>query len=315
MRIPSRAKFLLKLAVSAGLVLYLVRVISWRQVGESLLHAKPAWLVAGYALGFCIAYLQALRWKILLRIPGLPVSKYLHFIFVGIFYRVILPGSLSADMLKVVLFGKKYNKPLHESSLIFFSQFLGLILQSLLGLAGLFFFGPQLLSVLHKAELSWRKLAVMGAAALVAAVVVPFVPAVRAFALRMLASIREALSTPGVLRDMIFATILIQCCMIGSAYCIFHGVGVKIPMLFLCFQMALANVLVALPISINGIGLVEYLNLFLIQNVLGTPAANIIAVSVTSYSFLVINALIGGAWILFRNVAGSREAAAETQTR
>jgi uncharacterized membrane protein YbhN (UPF0104 family) len=309
MRPGPRAKFLLKLAVSLGLGAYLAKVISWRQVGTALTHADPRWIAAGYAQMLVMFWLQALRWKLMLRIPDLPVVKYLHFIFVGLFYRVILPGSLSADMLKVVLFGKKYNKPLHESGLIFFSQFLGMILQWIVGAFGLFYFGAPLLAGLRGAELSWRKLALMGVAAL-AVLALPFVPAVRRFAKRMLGAIRDALAAPGVLVRVIIVTVGIQCLTIGSAYCIFWGVGVGIPLLFLCFQMAIAIAFAALPISINGIGLVEYLNLFLLQKTLGTPAASIIAVSVVSYSLLVLNALLGGAWMLFRNVAAAREARA-----
>jgi uncharacterized membrane protein YbhN (UPF0104 family) len=310
MKIGPRAKFLLKLAVSLGLVLYLARTISWKQVGETLLHCRLEWIALGYLQGLGILYLQAWRWKALLRIPGLPVSKYLHFIFVGIFYRIILPGSLSADMLKVVLFGKKYNKPLHESGVVFFSQFLGMIFQWMVGAIGLFYFGAPLLRGMEQAQLSWRKLALMAGALLVVALAVPFIPAFRAFAARMFASMKTALRTPGVFGQVAWLTLGIQVLMIGSSFCIFWGVGVKIPLLFLCFQMALANSLVALPISINGIGVVEYLNIFLLQNTLGTPPARIIAVSVASYSLLVVNALIGGSWILFRNIAAAREAKA-----
>ncbi len=307
MRIGPRSKFLLKLAVSLALVSYLAVRISWKQVGGALLHSRLDWIALGYAQMLCMFWLQAFRWKLMLRIPGLPVSKYLHFIFVGLFYRVILPGSLSADMLKVVLFGKKYNKPLHESSLIFFSQFLGMAMQWMVGAVGLFYFGKPLLEGMGQAELSWRKIALMGAAALVGAIAIPFIPAVRGFAMRLLSAVREMIATPGVLVRVIAVTVGIQLLTIGSAYCIFWGVGVSIPLLFLCFQMALAIALSALPISINGIGVVEYLNLFLLQKTLATPAAAIIAVSVVSYSLLVFNALLGGAWILFRNVSGARE--------
>lgn len=301
-----RAKFLLKLAVSGGLALYLARIVSWRQVGSALRHADPVWIAAGYLQMLAMFYLQALRWKVMLRIPGLPTMKYLHFIFVGLFYRVILPGSLSADMLKVVLFGKKYNKPLHESGLIFFSQFLGMLMQWIMGALGLFYFGAPLWEGLRGAQLSGRKLALLAAAA-AALCALPFVPAVRRFAARMLGSIRTVVAEKGILSRVILVTVGIQILTIGSAYCIFWGVGVDIPLLFLCFQMSLAIVCSALPISINGIGLVEYLNLFLLQKTLGTPAASVIAVSVVSYSLLIINALLGGAWMLFRNLAEARE--------
>ncbi len=313
MRIGPRQKFLLKLAVSAGLVAYLAIHISWRQVGDSLRHSRLDWIALGYVQGVGILLLQAWRWKVLMRSEEISWIKYLHFIYVGIFYRVILPGSLSADMLKVVLFGRKYNKPLHQSSLIFLSQLLGMLMQWAIGLVGLFYFGAPMLKALADAELSWRKLALMGGAALVALVVVPFIPAVRAFALRMLDSVREALGTPGVVRRVILITLGIQCLMIGSAYCIFWSVGVRIPLLFLCFQMALANAFVALPISISGIGIVEYLNLLLLQRTLGTTAGSIIAVSVVSYSLLIVNALIGGAWMLSRNFTKDSDAPAVPQ--
>jgi hypothetical protein len=92
--------------------------------------------------------------------------------------------------------------------------------------------------------------------------------------------------------------------MVGASYCIFRAVGIRIPLLFLCLQMAIVNSFMVLPISVNGIGVVEYLNLFLIHNMLGYPSHQIIAVSAVSYSLLAVNALLGGAWMLWRN-AGS----------
>lgn len=302
-----RAKLLIKSAISLALVALLARIVSWRQVLAALREADPAWIAAGYAQMLAMFWLQAWRWRMMLRIPGLPVSKYLHFIFVGLFYRVLLPGSLSADMLKVILFGRKYNKPLHESGLIFFSQFLGMLMQWILGAFGLFYFGAPLWRGLAGAEFSGRKLALI-AAGLAALAATPFLPPVRRFAARMLAAIRELVATPGVMPRVILVTIGIQILTIGSAYCIFKGVGVPVPVLFLCFQMSLAIAFSALPISINGLGLVEYLNLFLFQKTLGTAPGAIIAVSVVSYSLLVLNALLGGAWMLFRNAAEARGA-------
>lgn len=305
MKIGPRPKYYFKLTISISLVLYLTSKVSWKQVGSALLQSKPDWIALGFIFMIGMLYLQAWRWKILLNIPGLPVSKYLHYIFVGLFYRIIMPGSLSADMLKVVLFGKKYNKPLHESSVVFFSQFLGMMMQWILGLFGLFYFGAPLLKILDKAELSWRKLLVLALVSLVFLVAISFVPAVRRFVVKIMDALLTAVRTPGLLGRLIWVTVGIQILMIASAYCIFRGAGVEIPLLFLCFQMALANLFVALPISISGIGVVDYLNLFLLQNILGTPTPIILAVSVVSYSLLILNALIGGAWILWRNVTSN----------
>lgn len=305
-----RAKLLLRSAISLGLAAYVASIISWRQVGQALRETDFLWIAAGYAQVLAMIGLQALRWKAILRTPEIPVIKYLHFIFVGLFYRVLLPGSLSADMLKVVLFGRKYNKPLHESGLQFFGQFLGMVIQWCMGALGLFYFGAPLWEGLRGAELSRRKLILM-AAGLIALLALPLLPPVRRFAAKMFGAVREALAAPGVLARVISITVLIQILTIGSAYCLFRSVGIRIPVLFLCFQMSLAIALAALPISINGIGVIDYLNLFLLQKTLGTPPGTIIAASVVSYAILVLNALIGGAWMLFRSAAAAREDAAK----
>jgi uncharacterized membrane protein YbhN (UPF0104 family) len=274
-------------------------------VGEALKGAEFEWILAGYVQMLAMFWLQAMRWKVMLRIPGLSTVKFLHFIFVGLFYRVILPGSFSADLLKVVLFGRKYKKPLHESGLVFFSQILGMGIQVLLGTLGLFFYGPALWKEWQVAELSKPKLAVIGLI-LVAALMLPFLGFVRSFILRLWGSIREALSASGVLSRIIVLTVGIQILTLGAAYCLFRGAGIEIPPLMLCLQMSLAIMLSVLPISINGIGVVEYLNLALLQKPLGIAAGSIIAVSVIGYALLVWNALLGGAWMLFRNATDAR---------
>ncbi len=300
MSLGPRTKLLLKSSISAALIAYLATIVSWREVGEALEQASAGWILAGYGQMLIMFWLQALRWKVLLRIPGLSTVKYLHFIFVGLFYRVILPGSFSADLVKVVLFGRKYNKPFHQSSLIFLSQILGMAMQVGLGCLGLFYYKPLLWEAWNFTEISHSKLMAVGAGVVLAAAL-PFVGPIRRFAGKFWASAREALGMPGALPRLILLTIGIQLLTLGAAYCLFQGVGVTIPWLMLCLQMSLAIVLSMLPISINGIGVVEYLNLALLQRPLGLPAGSIIAVSVVGYALLVWNALLGGVWILFRN--------------
>ncbi len=306
MKMSPRFKFWFKLCISTGFVGYLIFAISWKDVWESLRNAHFGWIGMGYLLMFGILYLQAWRWKCLLHIPGLPISKYLHFIFVGVFYRLILPGSLSSEMLKVILFGKKYDKPFHESSLVFFSQFLGLGIQWIVGIVGFIYFRGPVLEVWQKAQLSWSKLIFLGLAMACGAAAIFLVPTFRATFVKMLKSMKTAIRTPGLVGKVFLLTVGIQILMIGASYCIFWGVQIKIPLLFLCFQMAIINTLILLPISINGIGVVEYLNLFLLHTTMGYTAPKIIAVSAVSYSLQVINGMIGGGWILWRNAATSK---------
>ncbi len=299
--------FWVKFSVSFTLLLFLIFTIEWQQVWVSLRQARLDLVLLGYVLALGILFLQAWRWKVLLNIPELPITKYLHFIFVGIFYRFFLPGSMSADILKMILFGKKYDKSLHDSSPVFLSQFLGLGMQWVAGLVGLIYYNDLLLQVFREAEWSWKKQIITIIIGVGFIAILFLVPAFRAFLSKVKEAMKKSLTTPGLVSRVFWITLGIQILMIGSAYSIFWGVGVEIPLLFLCLQMAIVNSVLILPISINGIGVVEYLNILFIQNTLGYPAHQIIAVSAVSYSLLVVNALIGGSWILWRNLGSAKQ--------
>lgn len=102
-------KFLLKLAVVAGLLLVLSKkgFLSLEATREAL--ARLDLVVPGLLLQFVNAVLTAVRWGILLRAQNvrLPWMRVFELQFVGNFFNVALPGAVSGDVVKAYYVGRE----------------------------------------------------------------------------------------------------------------------------------------------------------------------------------------------------------------
>jgi uncharacterized protein (TIRG00374 family) len=63
------------------------------------------------AINLLSMVLQAVRWWVILRpmAPGLPFRRVLSYHFIGAFYSIVLPGSVSTDVVKTLLVSKKVD--------------------------------------------------------------------------------------------------------------------------------------------------------------------------------------------------------------
>jgi uncharacterized membrane protein YbhN (UPF0104 family) len=90
------------------------------------------------AINILSMVLQAVRWWVILRpmTPGLPFLRVLSYHFIGTFYSIVLPGSVSTDVVKTVLLSRNVDYAVSWGAIwlcrIF--GFLALIMVSLYGL-------------------------------------------------------------------------------------------------------------------------------------------------------------------------------------
>lgn len=96
-------KALLKLAVSAGLMIFLVRKISISEINSLLTTLDGGLLFAGIATFFASNLIGSYQWHVLLRASGinLPYHKSFRFYFVGLFFNNFLPANVGGDAVKI----------------------------------------------------------------------------------------------------------------------------------------------------------------------------------------------------------------------
>jgi len=92
----------LKIAVTAGLIAYLVLTgsIDFRNI--NLREIGIGFFLLGFALFFLISILGTIRWQILIRAQGIDLDFFTSFrlTFVGWFFNIAMPGSTGGDLIK-----------------------------------------------------------------------------------------------------------------------------------------------------------------------------------------------------------------------
>src|SRR5262245_15758777 len=93
-----------KVAVSAGLMVFLFRRIPIESVAAALRHARPEGLAAAAALLLLSNVLGSYQWGRLLEVAGIriPFWKTLAYYHVGLFFNNFLPANIGGDIARVM---------------------------------------------------------------------------------------------------------------------------------------------------------------------------------------------------------------------
>ena len=99
----SLVKFLLKLAVSAALLAFLLNKISVQKVVEQIRDLDPARLVLAVLVLLVSNVIGVYQWHRLLVASGveLPFRRTFRFYFVGLFFNNFLPANVGGDAVKI----------------------------------------------------------------------------------------------------------------------------------------------------------------------------------------------------------------------
>ncbi len=128
----------LKIAFVAGFLAILISqdLLSYQSL-ETAFSRWP-WVLAGWACMASTTVIAITRWHFLIRAQGiaLPLQHTFRSALVGLFFNIILPGSLSGDLVKGYYVARAVpNRAAAAASSILFDRFIGL--SGLVGLASL----------------------------------------------------------------------------------------------------------------------------------------------------------------------------------
>ena len=123
-------KLLLKIAVTAACLWYVFCKIDFAKAGTALQNSN--WFYLFFALlAFIISKLfSSIRLNIYFRNIRihLPEWQNIKLYWLGMFYNLFLPGSISGDAYKVILLAKKYNVPYRKTTTaVLLDRFSGLL--------------------------------------------------------------------------------------------------------------------------------------------------------------------------------------------
>ena len=299
---------LLRLAVSALLIVVLLRRIPLAVVGRSFDDPHWGWLFAAVAVFAASALGGALQWAWILRTAGLrtAIPEMVRVYWVGMFFNNFLLGNVGGDAIKVVDLGRREGRTGTVLGATALDRLIGLFTLTVLALATL---GPArvldgaLLQLLLLALAVWGGgLTVLLSRRISGALVdllrrLPWRwPAERLAG--FLEEFRRFRERPRWLGRVFMLSIVVQFMRVLTHLLVGWGLGLHFgqdQILKLLVGVPVLGILIAMPISINGLGLREIAAASLFVT-LGVTAAEAPAVAMEFVAWLVQVAvsLVGG---------------------
>jgi uncharacterized membrane protein YbhN (UPF0104 family) len=308
---PKAVVNLLKLVVTAVAVWLVWNKVDFKGLGPPLRAADLGWLGLFIVLQFVIVYLNAARWRCLVAHPGTPLRKYLYYVFVGTFLALILPSAALAEGARTYAFGKRYGGVQTNFAAILFARLSGFVIQLAFMAGALFFAWPAVAGLPL-----WESLAFDLRPALLAVLAVAMggvfiwiflrdraLSFGRAFGEYLRGGVAARLR---LLRVTVYSLVIQLLAMI-STWALFRSVGADLEFWHIAVIPTLVQVILLLPVSFGGVGVREYLNVFLFTRLAGVSAETTLVASLLAYTSWLALAATGGAWFLFRRTRKNEE--------
>jgi uncharacterized membrane protein YbhN (UPF0104 family) len=267
-------KLLGKIAVTGVCLWYVSGKIDFSKAGEALRNAKPFYLFIALLAFILSKMVSAYRLNIYFRNISiqLPQQQNLKLYWLGMFYNLFLPGSISGDAYKVILLSKRYNIPYKKTTA-------AVLLDRFSGLLGL----GLLLAVYSTWILKndWW----------IAAIVAGAVLAVLALYMVIKSWLKDFITS---FIPTLLLGILVQALQVVCAYLIMYSLGIPISQSEYIFLFLVSSVVAVLPLTIGGLGAREIVFLEG-SKYFGLIQENSVVISILFY----LITLVTSAWGLF----------------
>ncbi len=309
----------IKIAVSVGLIAYLLSRVDLQALWQLIVRANPWLLLLALLLYLAAITLGCLKWRILLAALNInaPFTDLLAYTFVGLFFGNVLPSNVGGDVVRAYDLAAASKRPEDAAISVLVDRLMGLVaffaaavvmaVLTLLLLGGslemeeivlwvLLGFGALLLGL---ALLFSRRFTSRGAVLFD----LPFLQAFRPAAVRVFHALQAYRHSYASLGKALLISLAVMVITSLVQLAIAQAMGLDIPALyFFLFNPLIAFVLVV-PISVNGIGLKEAAFVFFF-GLVGVPQGAALSISLVFHAIIVASSLPGGIlWLRRRKLA------------
>ena len=277
---------ILRLAITAAILAYLASQIDMGEAARATAAISLPHLVLVLMMVALDRAVMILRWVLLLRASGNPISTggaarlFLVSSFVGSF----LPAGVGADAARAYGLARENTAGSEALASVAVDRLLGVASLVLMAIIGVIAWAPE-------GRTDWRIAAAI-LAALAACVAVFWanewmrwmIPAHRheGFLTRRVLRLTDAVGRyrdrRGVLVHVLVWSIVVQLLRITQAYILGMGLGMTVPFTYYLLFMPLALLLLLLPISVSGFGLPQGGIVWMLQP-MGVPESQAFALS------------------------------------
>jgi len=312
---------IVKIAVSVGLIAFILHRLSPEHLLADLSRANPWQLVSAAVIFFVSVVLGAFQWHFLLKAGGidLPVMKTCKVYFVGMFFNNFLPAGIGGDAVKIYDVTRVGNDPHHVFAVT--------VLDRIIGIAGLCVLAlAASLALLAGEGLPHLRLYIFIFAGCVAPVLALVMNRKLSRGVRRLFG-KITLWGLGGRFDAVFRhlgefrrlrmllvrltllAIAVQFLRVVTHVLVALSLGVAVTNLnFIQFFVfvPLLGLIMILPISINGLGVREGAGILLFAQI-GFSKEQALLMELITYAIMVMVSLIGGFFFVQRSFERKRE--------
>lgn len=309
----SRLKTILRVAISAALVAWVLHRSPLGEVREALRSADLRFVLLALALNPLGYWASVSRWRLLIRSQGgdAPFGFLVRSFLVGVFFNNLLPSTIGGDAIRAIDTARSGVGRAAAVAIVAVDRFVGLLALMLFAGVGLLLSGH--LTDRVPALYGW---VAGGAAALGLVAALLFLPSRRAPDL--LARIGNRL--PGrwggpfnrvsgaffafqgrgdVLAKAFAYSLALQTLVVLNGWLLAKALHVPIPLPYFFLIVPLAVFVMMVPVSINAIGVRENVWAFFFA-AFGIAAAKAVALAWLDYGLVLLQAIVGGVLYLFR---------------
>lgn len=313
-----RIGLILQTLVSALVILWLTRVVDWSEVWTYMRTMSLAWIILGFFCFLPVLFVVSWRWRMLLAVHGvhLPFWRVFELTMIGQFFSAIGVGTTGGDVVKIFYAARAV--PQRRAAVAF-----TIIVDRVIGLVALLLFGvamsipnlPLLLST-HQTKVATATFyffALGGVGASLLACAGPFLMQHQAlrtlikrlpFVHRMSSLFMAYEHTARAYSTNIIALIgsfPSHICNSLMGYCIIRAMGLHTDFTTTFAIIAIVNMLIALPVSVAGLGVRETLFIMFL-GLLHVPREQALACSITYFALSLFWSLMGGPfYFLYRH--------------
>ncbi len=307
----SRQKRLLmllaKFAVSSALIYWILRGTSLSEIFEAVRGADVVLVITALSTSVIGYVILVNRWSLLLRAAGIaaPLTYLMKSYIVGLFFNQFLPSTIGGDAVRAYDSWRVGTTKVHAVVVVFVDRVLGM--SALLAFSVV----AALMAdrVTEQVPLLLPVLAALLAAAVAFIVVATTLPAVTdqlaamvrrlvpgnfgSVLARAFESFKAFRGKQGTLLTGFGLSLLLQANVVFQFFLIGQSLGFDVAFADYFLIVPVSLLIMALPISINAIGIRESVLTFFL-GIYGVARTDAVALAWIAYGFLLAQALVGG---------------------
>ena len=302
---------ILKIAVSALLVGFLLKRIGVEPLVRELAHANPVGLLLALLCFTASTVLGAFQWHLLLRARSVhfPFLRTLGYYYVGLFFNNFLIGYVGGDAFRIYDAARASGNATAAASAVLFDRLLGFVVLTSLALVA---------SVVWLQQFALGKMALVAVVILVVwatAVAVLFEERIaRAVAplVTFLLPVRLHTRARDLYRELnafrhqkkalariLVVSVFVQFLRVVTHYFAGLAVGVHVSLVYFLVFIPIVALMASLPVTFGGIGMREQTGVALFSQI-GLPPSSVTAMEFLAYLVGVLSSLPGGVYFLLR---------------